>query len=82
MVADLFYATPSSKPRSAPVENGIRTIAPEESCPRSRLGFSLGLVLELGLGGTICLGDNCPRTLENIAEEALLSLLALAVFPL
>ena len=33
--------------------HGVRTIAPEENCPRVGLGFGLGLVL--GLGG------NFPR---------------------
>ena len=40
-----------------------RKIAP----PRS--GFGLGLVLELGLGGAIFLGGNCPRTRMNILRS-------------
>ena len=42
--------------------HGIRTIAARKIASRLGLGFGLGLVLEIGLGGAIFLGGNCPRT--------------------
>ena len=47
---------------------GIRTIAPEENCPRLGLEFGSGLGLVLGLGA-IFLGSNCPRTVNILLKH-------------